>query len=310
MMRIFPRVSDVAVRRVTMGMGAVVAAGVLTLAGMYPAAADDTSALSAVQKAAPDALASVANSTASTDGIEATVSGAAVSIPIDAADGLTTDAGNGPVGIGLPFAETAAPGVSSAAGTMTYDNKNGTSSVALVHDSGTIQVATVIDSAHAPTRYEYPLDLPDGAELVMNDAGARVVDRATGDSLGEFAAPWARDAHGSAVPTHYVVSGSTLVQVVEHDGSYAYPVVADPSYTPYDIYLSHATVVSMYNAINNIQGVCSLLPLPYWVGVACANGFPGKTAVTQAYWQNKRIKATYWSCGFNYCSYYTYAVVN
>lgn len=238
-----------------------------------------------------------------------TVNGAAVSIPIEAIDGLTTDAGDGAVQIGLPFAETADSGSSSAAGTMTYDNNNDTSTVALVHDSGTIQVATVIGSALAPTRYEYPIDLPAGTELVINDAGAKIVDRGTGDTVGEFSAPWARDARGAAVPTHYVVNASTLIQVVELDGNYAYPIVADPSYTPYDIYLSHSTVVSMYNAINNIQGACSLLPLPYWVGVACANGFPGKTAVTQAYWQNKRIKATYWSCGFNYCSYYTYAVV-
>lgn len=49
----------------TMAIAAVVTTGILTLAGVYPAAADDTNALSAVQKAAPDVFASIADATAS-----------------------------------------------------------------------------------------------------------------------------------------------------------------------------------------------------------------------------------------------------
>lgn len=45
------------------------------------------------------------------------------------------------------------------------------------------------------------------------------------------AAPWAFDANGTPVPTHYEVQGSTLVQVVDHTGAgIAYPVVADPTF--------------------------------------------------------------------------------
>lgn len=39
---------------------------------------------------------------------------------------------------------------------------------------------------------------------------------------------WATDANGQPVATHSSVDGSTLIQVVDHQGA-AYPVVADPN---------------------------------------------------------------------------------
>ena len=83
--------------------------------------------------------------------------------------------------IGLPFASTALDGISTEPGTMTFDNRNATSSVVLVHDSGSMQVATVIDDANAPTRYDYPIDLPEASSLVLQNGGAAVVDDATGE---------------------------------------------------------------------------------------------------------------------------------
>ncbi|QOC24863.1 hypothetical protein IC744_00115 [Microbacterium hominis] len=65
MMQRFSRDTEIGARRVTMAIAAVVTTGILTLAGVYPAAADDTNALSAVQKAAPDVFASIADATAS-----------------------------------------------------------------------------------------------------------------------------------------------------------------------------------------------------------------------------------------------------
>lgn len=44
-----------------------------------------------------------------------------------------------------------------------------------------------------------------------------------------IAPPWAHDAAGKAVPTHYEIDGTTLVQVVEHKGgNYSYGITADP----------------------------------------------------------------------------------
>lgn len=47
-----------------------------------------------------------------------------------------------------------------------------------------------------------------------------------------MAAPWATDANGNDVATHYEVVDGSLVQVVDHRSSgVAYPVVADPQIT-------------------------------------------------------------------------------
>jgi len=43
------------------------------------------------------------------------------------------------------------------------------------------------------------------------------------------APPWAKDAAGENVKTHYQLNGSVLTQTVEHQApGVAYPVLADP----------------------------------------------------------------------------------
>ncbi|MBT2495684.1 hypothetical protein J7E45_08690 [Microbacterium sp. ISL-59] len=231
-----------------------------------------------------------------------------VEVSSEAAHGVSISAGEGTATIGLPFAGEANAGVSTEPGTVTYDNGNATSSVVLLHESGSVQIAAVIDSADAPIRYDYPLDLPEASSIVLRDGGAAVIDDATGEVLGSFAAPWAKDATGKGVPTRYELNGETLTQIVEHDSSFAYPVVADPTYTTSVIYLSRAQVVSMYNGLKGLNGVCSAFPIPWPASIACAGLAPG-AQIEKAYWQKLRIKVTYFNCGFNYCSYTTYTAV-
>ena len=50
-------------------------------------------------------------------------------------------------------------------------------------------------------------------------------------TIAAFEAPWAVDADGNDVPTHFEVDGNTLTQIVETDETTAYPVVADPDLT-------------------------------------------------------------------------------
>lgn len=177
-----------------------------------------------------------------------------------------------------------------------------------MHSDGTVQIATVIDTPSAPTRYEYEIDLPTGATLIALDGGARIVDD-SGEILGVFDAPWARDANGAQVPTRYEVTGATLTQVVDHGIAFAYPVVADPTYTTYTFYWSKAQVREMYQGVQNINNICNWIPLPYLAGVGCGAVPSFENAITQAYYQGKRVKAVYYNCGFNYCNYYLYYVV-
>ena len=66
---------------------------------------------------------------------------------------------------------------------------------------------------------------PDGAVLAFGPDG-QVVAR--------LAPPWARDADGRSVPTHFELDGLTVVQIVEHrGGGFAYGIVADPWWNPF-----------------------------------------------------------------------------
>ena len=81
----------------------------------------------------------------------------------------------------------------------------------------------VLHDEEAPDRIEW--DLP-GHRLELRDDGGVDVLRAN-RVVASISPPWALDAEGSEVPTRYEVQGSTLRQVVDHEGA-RYPVVADP----------------------------------------------------------------------------------
>lgn len=100
---------------------------------------------------------------------------------------------------------------------------------------GAIRVHSVIESAAAQERYEY--GFPE-ADFIFEDSESgslflvRFTDTEEGiEIVGALGAPWAVDANGTQVPTHYEIDGTTVTQVVEHiDGGYAYPIVADPEW--------------------------------------------------------------------------------
>lgn len=86
-----------------------------------------------------------------------------------------------------------------------------------------------IDSTRAPERF--PFDLGgDASDLRIQEDGSVLVLDTAGEAIAQVEVPWAVDAEGVHVPTHFEVEGATLVQVVEHrGGTYAYGVVVDPS---------------------------------------------------------------------------------
>ena len=44
-----------------------------------------------------------------------------------------------------------------------------------------------------------------------------------------FGAPWAKDANGVAVPTHFEIQDGSVTQIINHtSGEYTYPITADP----------------------------------------------------------------------------------
>ncbi|MEY3846928.1 MAG: hypothetical protein RJA66_1195 [Actinomycetota bacterium] len=151
-------------------------------------------------------------------------------IPVDPSLPVQVTARQGvTVLIGMPFSQRAEEAQLIAEGAVTYDNQNASTSTVIAKADGSVQIATVLASAEAPTRYSYELTLPAGVQAKLGNDGGVVFLGASGKHLGGIAPAWSRDARGADVPTHYELSASTLTQIVDHQNvSYAYPVVADP----------------------------------------------------------------------------------
>lgn len=150
-------------------------------------------------------------------------------VPVTAAQPITTHGKATDVSIWLPGSAAASEGFVGGESVRVFDHGNGASSVPLVKDDGSVQILTIIDEAGAPEKYSYPLDVPDGASLAVGEDGAVHITGADGEFMGGVAPAWAVDARGAAVPTRYEVAGTTLTQVIAHDaGEFSYPIVADP----------------------------------------------------------------------------------
>lgn len=64
--------------------------------------------------------------------------------------------------------------------------------------------------------------------MTLNEDGSIAAIGADGAFVAGAHKPWALDANGVPVSTHFVIDGTRLTQVVEHGEGNAYPVVADP----------------------------------------------------------------------------------
>lgn len=185
-------------------------------------------AVAAIHDVVPESLSGLAAVSSDSDtAAEVALPGGTVAVPVDPADGLGLGVS---LRIGFPFAQQASDAADSPLpGVVAFDNNNGSTTVPVVHSDGTVQINTVIDNANAPERYDYPIDVPDGASVARDENGTVAVIAADGSPLRVFGEAWAKDAKGEAVPTHYEVHGNTLTQVVSFTEATAFPVVADPS---------------------------------------------------------------------------------
>ncbi|MEV8214712.1 hypothetical protein [Leifsonia sp. NPDC077715] len=220
----------------TLAGACVIGASLTGFAATDAAQTNAEDAVAALQAIAPQALSGVATTRgAEGTAVEApTPEGASVEVPDDPSDGVTLGTPDDRVGvtIGLPFADQATDAAESQRdGVVVYDNMNGSSTVPVARSDGSAQIITVIDNAGAPKRYEYPVELPPGASLALADDGSVESVGAEDENAPvlHVATPWAKDANGDKVPTHYEVSGSTLTQVIDFTKGSAFPIVADPA---------------------------------------------------------------------------------
>lgn len=103
--------------------------------------------------------------------------------------------------------------------------------VSVQYPWGTQQTLFMLTSPESDRVQRFALDVPEGGRAyVRDDGGVDVVD-ADGRVVRQVDRPWAFDAAGRPVATHYEVDPDSgdLVQVVEPSDDAVYPIVADPS---------------------------------------------------------------------------------
>lgn len=205
--------------------GTALADGSATTAGEVAAALDKVDAKNGALVATPVSSTTDGDSAAQT---------AAVDIPVDPTKGVKLTDGGQTITIGLPNATQGGRGAKNNKGVVAYSGRNGSANAVVPADNGGVQFLTTIESKKAPTKYDYPVTLPKGGrvEVLDGSAGAIVYD-AQNQPLVAVAAPWAKDANGKDVKSHFTTNGKKLTQHVAHKAKgVAYPVVADPLWLP------------------------------------------------------------------------------
>ncbi|MCJ1706550.1 hypothetical protein [Microbacterium sp. VKM Ac-2923] len=184
--------------------------------------ADALSGAAASKVAVPTAAAATAEDAAVSSG------SVTVSVPRNAVDGVDIGLNDTTISVQLPRAADAGGAVVLDTGAITYPSATSVANTVVPTDSGA-QLLTTLSSTEAPTSYAYDIASTDGSTVAVADDGSALVIATSGEVLLRAEAPWAVDARGTAVPTHYELDGNKLVQVVDHTrGDYAYPIVADP----------------------------------------------------------------------------------
>jgi len=212
---------------------------VLVVVGVVPmASADDlpggdqglaVTVVEAIDGVQPDLVDSAANVATDEEGdtaIAAAIGDVEITVPTDPANPLTIQSDGGDIDIELPISEKTSDAVAAENGIVVFDNNDDSATAPIVREDGSLQINTVISSPDAPTAYPYRIDLPPGTTIEHVGESLLFVN---GDKLvGGLAPAWARDADDRNVPTRYVVDGATITQIVEHDATFTYPIVADP----------------------------------------------------------------------------------
>lgn len=185
----------------------------------------------AIVAAAPQVLEDVFDAPVNTGwSVRAITKTTSAEIPFDPTVPITVVGHKGiSLSVRLPFAEKTGMANILPDSTVVLDHKNGAKTVPVLKSDGSVQIITLIESAQAPTRYEYHVAAVNQDSVLVAQEGLVIVRAARdGKFLGGIVPPWARDAVGREIPTHYEIVGNTLTQVVDHTDiqGIKYPIVA------------------------------------------------------------------------------------
>lgn len=112
----------------------------------------------------------------------------------------------------------------SASGVELHKHPSGVSTISAPRGEEAVQALASFESRGSSTEVTFTIE---GTLSLLDDGLVQVVT-GPGESY-TIPEPWAKDARGTSVPTHFEIRAGNLVQIVEHkSGDYKYPVVADP----------------------------------------------------------------------------------
>lgn len=229
------RMSQSSTRQIVIASAAICA---LLMAGASPALAsteaDPDAVAEAVASVAPTELEALPLAQ-STDELTASLDeGGSVMASVNPTNGLAFSSAVGErTTVTLPGAAALSEAAVSSDGSVTFAGDSAVPSVNVLAATDAVRISTVIASVGQTESFSY--DFGAEATVELQDDGSAIVVKDGDDGIelivADIAKPWATDASGSSVETHYVARGSVLTQVVEHQrAGIAYPVVADPTF--------------------------------------------------------------------------------
>ena len=101
------------------------------------------------------------------------------------------------------------------------------STVTTTLSDGAFFALVVIDDPSDPIQYRFEEAIPPRHSGTLEDDGSVTIFDEHGNSVGNWATPWAFDSNGRKVETKFKIEGTALLQTVDHEG-HAYPIFADP----------------------------------------------------------------------------------
>lgn len=203
--------------------------------------------------------------------------GTSIHIPKEATQGITLTNQGDSLTIGLPQANKSETRQASN-GSAYYRNSAASSVVPVLRDDGSVQIISVSETAASPSEFSYVLQPPDGTKILPGIDGGYVLQDAAGNLTGLINAPWAIDASGVKVPTHYELVGNMLTQHIDFSApGIEFPVVADPTiyyfWWGYGVKYTKSETARVANAANNnsyYTYLCGVIP-SYPIIALCAS---------------------------------------
>ena len=155
-----------------------------------------------------------------------------------------------------------------------------------------IQLEWQIESPEDDHQRSYEIEADGKVELSIDQPSGALLVKVDGVNTALINAPWAHDANGQSLPTHYEVEGNVFTQVVETDGlDVSYPITADPRVN-WGIVSGHVYFSKEETRRMAASTAAGAAITPFWVLVP-----PPFGEALGVWWAQNMLNVTLWATG-------------